>query len=102
VDCTGRCAVWRLTSRTQATSAWEAAHRPQKAEIGSRGSEVWAGRIRSGLVTFGDGRVRVMGAALALLRNRPVTVDRLLVGLPDVEATITAAVPGLAAVGHQR
>jgi hypothetical protein len=43
-----------------------------------------------------------MGAALALLRNRPVIVDRLLVGLPDVEATIMAAVPGLAAVGHQR
>ena len=42
-----------------------------------------------------------MGAALALLRNRPVIVDRLLVGLPDVEATIMAAVPGLAAVGHQ-
>ena len=34
------------------------------------------------------------GAALALLRNRPVIVDRLPVGLPDIEATIMAAVPG--------
>jgi hypothetical protein len=31
------------------------------------------------------------GAALALLRNRLVKVDRLPVGLPDVEATIMAA-----------
>ena len=39
-------------------------------------------------------RLRSDGTALALLRNRPVRVDRLPVGFRDVEATIMAAVPG--------
>ena len=38
--------------------------------------------------------------ALALLRNRPVIVDRLPVGFRDVEATIMAAVRARAAVRH--
>ena len=43
--------------------------------------------------------LRSDGTALALLRNRPVIVDRLPVGFRDVEATIMAAVRARAAVG---
>jgi hypothetical protein len=43
-----RCAAWRLTSRTEATSAWEAVHRRRKLQPCSRGPEGCPGPIRSG------------------------------------------------------